>query len=167
VQIYTGDGKGKTTAAVGQALRALGRGWRVLMIQFLKPPGESGEMLICGNLSGFESMQFGGPDFVHPGRTAPGDAERAGRAMRTAEERIREDWDMVILDEILPAVSLGLVPEEEVLRLIRSRPERVELVLTGRGATSALIEAADLVTEMTAVKHPFGAGTPARSGIEF
>jgi cob(I)alamin adenosyltransferase len=167
VQIYTGEGKGKTTAAMGQALRALGRGWKVLLIQFLKPPGGSGETAAFERLPGFESMQFGGPEFVISDRPDPMDSERAERGLNEAVRRIGEGWDMVILDEILQAVSLGLLAEARVLDLVRSKPDNVELVLTGRGATPSLINASDLVTEMTPVKHPFRNGTPARSGIEF
>lgn len=167
VQIYTGDGKGKTTAALGLAMRALGRGWRVLLIQFLKPPGESGETGARLRLPGFESMQFGGRAFVRSAPPDPADRERAGRGVKAAEQRMGEGWDMIILDEILQAVSLGLIGEENVLSLIRNRPDSVELVLTGRGATAALIAEADLVTEMVAIKHPYAKGMPARPGIEY
>lgn len=167
VQIYTGDGKGKTTAAMGLALRALGRGWRVLLIQFLKPPGGSGETNARLRLPGFESMQFGGRAFVRHNPTDPLDRERAAGGLKAAEQRMGEGWDMIILDEILQAVSLGLIEEEKVLGLIRNRPDSVELVLTGRGATEPLIAAADLVTEMVAVKHPYAKGMPARPGIEY
>jgi cob(I)alamin adenosyltransferase len=167
VQLYTGDGKGKTTAALGLAVRALGRGWKVLLIQFLKPPGGSAEIDVCGRLPGFESMQFGGPTFVRSFPPDPADVARAESGLKTAGERIREGWDMVILDEILQAVSLGLLKEERVLDLMRARPDSVELVLTGRGATTPLIDAADLVTEMVEVKHPFGKGTPPRAGVEY
>lgn len=167
VQIYTGDGKGKTTAAIGLALRALGRGWKVLLIQFLKPPGGSGETDLCLRLPGFESMQFGGRAFVRSEPPDPADRERAAHGLKAAEMSMGEGWDMVILDEILQAVSLGLIEEEKVLDLIRNRSDSVELVLTGRGATAALIAAADLVTEMVAVKHPYGKGMPARPGIEY
>jgi cob(I)alamin adenosyltransferase len=167
VHIYTGDGKGKTTAALGLAVRALGRGWKVLLIQFLKPLGGSGEIDACGKLPGFESMQFGGPAFVRSVPPDPEDVARAESALKTAGERIREGWDMVILDEILQSVSLGLLDEDRVLDLVRARPDSVELVLTGRGATAPLIDAADLVTEMVAVKHPFEKGTPARAGVEY
>ncbi len=167
VQIYTGDGKGKTTAAMGLALRALGRGWKVLLIQFLKPPGGSGETGVRLGLPGFESMQFGGRAFVRSVPPDRADRECAALGLMAVEKRMGEEWDMIILDEILQAVSLGLIEEEKVLGLIRTRPESVELVLTGRGATAALIAAADLVTEMIAVKHPYGKGMPARSGIEY
>ncbi|MDM7924548.1 MAG: cob(I)yrinic acid a,c-diamide adenosyltransferase [bacterium] len=167
VQIYTGDGKGKTTAALGLAMRALGRGWRVLLIQFLKPPGGSGETGACLRLPGFESMQFGGRAFVRSEPPDPADRERAERGLQAAEQRMGEGWDMIILDEILQAVSLGLIGEENVLGLMRNRPDSVELVLTGRGATEALIAEADLVTEMVAVKHPYAKGMPARPGIEY
>ncbi len=167
VQIYTGDGKGKTTAAMGLALRALGRGWKVLLIQFLKPPGGSGEAGVCLRLPGFESMQFGGRAFVRSDPPDPADRERAAQGLNAAVQRMGEGWDMVILDEILQAVSLGLIGEEQVLDLIRNRCDSIELILTGRGATAALIAAADLVTEMVEVKHPYGKGMPARPGIEY
>jgi cob(I)alamin adenosyltransferase len=167
-QVYIGDGKGKTCAAVGQAVRALGRGWRVLLIQFLKPAGGSGETEACNRLEGFVSKQFGSREFVYPGRVRPDDIRSAQAGLDEAERALDQGlWDLVVLDEILDAASLGLVPYDRVLDLVRKKPETVELVLTGRHAPQSLIEAADLVSSFVSVKHPFEKGTPARKGIEF
>ncbi len=167
VQVYTGNGKGKTTAALGLAMRAIGRGLRVCFFQFIKGGGPYGEHLLAGKLSPLLTMiQTGRPGWVNTK-----DISEDRRIAQEALERSRElllsgSYDLVVLDEINGAVGFGLVDVEQLLDLIKLRPERVELVLTGRNAAAQVIEAADLVTEMLDVKHYYKAGVPSRIGIE-
>ena len=174
VQIYTGDGKGKTTAALGLALRAAGRGNKVLIYQFLKPTNlETGERLA---LQGLEpEIRIEAIDIAWDMATS-WDDEKSVAEMKTAISealaRIAEMaqnrlYDVLILDEIVFCLSKGLAELKDVENLINRRYPSVEIVLTGRGATSELTELADLVTEMRSIKHPFDAGQAARCGIEY
>ena len=174
VQIYTGDGKGKTTAAFGLALRAAGQGNKVLIYQFLKPPSlDIGERFalqlgavrirtealdVPWNMS--ESLK----DEKTVARMQAAISEALERIAQTAEKRF---YDVLILDEIVFCLSKGLAKFEDVKNLIDRKDPAVEIVMTGRGATRELIELADLVTEMKNIKHPFDKGLPARRGIEF
>lgn len=168
VHVYTGDGKGKTCIAMGMAARALGRGWKVLALQFLKPADGSGEILFLKGTERFKSVQFGTADFVFRNRIGPEVRRIAEEGMEAAEKEVRSgEWDMVILDEILQAVDLGLLDLGRVHRLMAEKPDSVELVLTGRNAPDILIESADLVSEVREIKHPQGRGVKARKGIEF
>jgi len=173
IQIYTGDGKGKTTAAFGIALRAAGRGLRVQIYQFLKggsPP--SGEVLALDNC-GLPIRWRRFDDQIPPMfRKGGGGEEELRRSLRKALEEVREgvlggQTDLVILDEINVALAQGWLPVESVLEFLQECPEGVEVVLTGRGAPECLLERAHLVTEMRCIKHPFDQGVPARRGIEF
>lgn len=166
VQIYTGESKGKTTAALGLALRARGQGFRVHVLQFLKGASNCGEHKFVREFHAFEIEQpvGEGSHFRH-------EDKRHVQAQRTLE-RAREilpsgDYDIVILDEAVGAVAKGYIDEAEFVDLIENRPAGTEVVLTGRGATPALIEIADYVTELKKVKHPMDRGIRARRGIEF
>ncbi len=167
VQIYTGDGKGKTTAAFGLALRTLGHGGRVFVVQFMKR-GKTGEVRA---LSAFGNRiriiqtgpaGFMGPenreDFVRSARKGLADLRRA---------LLSGEYDLVIADELSVAVGLGLIPVKEILELIGNKPAGPELVITGRYAPQELLDAADLVTEMKEIKHYYARGVKARKGIEF
>ena len=168
VQVYTGDGKGKTTAAIGLALRAAGRGLKVFIIQFLKGGFDYGELRLLEQLPNIEVRAFGRGRFITSSGPSQEDIEEARKAMDLAREVIMGgEYDVVILDEVNVAIYFGLVSLDEVLELIRERPRHVELILTGRKAPEALIEVADLVTEMREVKHPYKRGMPPRPGIEF
>ncbi len=168
VHIYTGEGKGKTTSALGLALRALGHGAHVTMIQFMKGWEGYGELKSASQLHGFEIIQTGRPDYVYMGKEEPDDHEEAERGMRAAFAAIgKGSCDMLILDEINVALSYGLVDITEVVRLIRSRPNEMEIVLTGRGMHQELVALADLVTEMREIRHPYSSGVMARKGVEF
>jgi len=169
VQIYTGDGKGKTTAAFGQALRAYGRGLKVSIIQFLKD-GNSGEvMAVKKMIPGIEVSSFGRPGIISRAGLTAKDRNLAVEGLNRAKQLIRDgDQDILILDEICVAVWLGLIPENEVLGLIKEKPEHMELIFTGRYATEKIIDAAHLVTEMREKKHPHNkTGMKAREGIEY
>lgn len=167
VQIYTGDGKGKTTAAFGLAFRAAGRGLSVLILQFLKPSDGYGEQLACRNFRNIELHSLGLDHFV--GRDPKeSDIAAARDALRTASDMMLSGkYDVVILDEAVNAVRLNLITDAELISALKARPEHIEVVLTGRGITPALREYADLVTEMKLVKHPFDRGIRARVGIEY
>ena len=168
VEVYTGDGKGKTTAAIGLAIRAIGRGLKVFIIQFIKGGFDYGELRVLEKLPNVEVRAFGRGRFITASGPSEEDLEEARRAMELAREVVMSgEYDIVILDEINVALHFGLVKLEDVLELIREKPRHVELVLTGRKAPKELIEAADLVTEMKEVKHPYQRGMPPRPGIEF
>lgn len=167
VQVYTGNGKGKTTAALGLALRAVGRGLRVCVFQFIKGGGPYGEHLVAGKLAPLLTIiQTGRPGWVNT-KDITEDRNLAQEALKRAKEILTSgDYDLLVLDEINGAVGFGLIDVEQVLELISLRPQRLELVLTGRNAHERVMEAADLVTEMHEVKHYYKAGVPARVGIE-
>jgi cob(I)alamin adenosyltransferase len=180
VQLYTGTGKGKTTAALGLAMRAAGHGLRVCFIQFLKGGWDSGERNAAARLSPkveihtFGAREWGDRSQADPDtpwwRLPPSaeDRKQAQEGMLFARRAVTGgDYDIVVLDEILGAVSLGLIPAEELLGLICAKPPHVELVLTGREAPDAVIRTADLITDMNAVKHPYDRGVKARKGIEY
>ncbi|HSW58985.1 MAG TPA: cob(I)yrinic acid a,c-diamide adenosyltransferase [Dehalococcoidales bacterium] len=165
VQVYTGEGKGKTTAALGLALRAVGRGWRVCFIQFCK--GQlSGEHLFLEKYPVFEILcPFKSNIFTAPDDTLK---KEAGETLKLAEQKILSgNYDLVVLDEINIAVYRRLIPADQVLALLEKKPAGLEVVLTGRYAHDDLIKRADLVTEMKPVKHPFFDNIPARLGIEY
>ena len=170
VQVYTGDGKGKTTAALGLGLRAVGRGFRVVMFQFLKgtPSGELESTPLLGGrftiIRLAETQKFFGS-------LTKLEKEDLKERLREEMQRVRtvikeEGCDILILDEIMAAIHAGLITVEEVCSLVDSRPRRMEMVLTGRSALEEIIERADLVTEMRPVKHYMENGVAARTGIE-
>lgn len=166
IQIYTGDGKGKTTAALGLALRAAGAGMRVALIQFLKS-GDYSEINALRRLDPpVDIAQFGTGRFVR-GRPGVEDRAMAAKGLEAAREALNcAQNDLVILDEINVVGSLGLVDPNEVLAMLGERAPHVEVVLTGRNAPSSWCAAADLVTVMQAQKHYFTEGVAARTGIE-
>jgi len=168
VQVYTGNGKGKTSAAFGLALRAIGRGLKVYVIQFIKGGFDYGELYIVDKLPNLTLKAFGRGRFVTEKPPEKEDTELGEKALALAEEVVKsEEYDIVILDEINVALNLKLIKIERVLELIRNKPKHVELILTGRYAPDEIIEAADLVTEMKEVKHPYNKGFQARKGIEY
>ncbi len=169
VQVYTGDGKGKTTASLGLVCRAAGYGHRACIVSFLKGDPNYGELrFIREHMPMVDYHLAGRMNFVDPNDPDPADVEIAQQGMTTAREAIASgDYHVVVLDEVNVAANLGLVDEADVLALLDERPEHVEVVLTGRDAPQAFVDRADLVTEMRMVKHFYEAGIPARRGIEF
>ena len=168
IQVYTGNCKGKTTAALGLALRAVGRELMVCMIQFMKGGGPYGEHLAAEKLAPYLTIiQTGREGWVNRDNPDAEDIRLALQALETARDALTGGrYDLVILDEINGAVSFGLLSVDQVLKLMVMKPANVELVLTGRNAHEKIVEAADLVTEMREIKHYYKAGVPARIGIE-
>ncbi len=168
VQVYTGDGKGKTSAAFGAALRAIGRGLRVYIIQFIKGGFDYGELQVVKKLPNLKLAAFGRGKFVTEVSPHEEDVKLAEEALKLAEEVVGSgQYDIVVLDEINVALNLKLVTVDEALQLIKNRPKHVELILTGRYAPVQIVEVADLVTEMKEIKHPFTEGVTPRKGIEY
>ncbi len=167
VQLYTGDGKGKTTAALGLVLRALGHGLRVAFLQFMKADPTWGEIVTLRRL-GVPVEQCGLDHWVIKGEATEEDLAVAAAGLARARELVDGgEYDLVVLDELVTAVFFELVSLDDVLALVREKPASVELVLTGRRAPEELVAAADLVTEMVARKHYYDAGVAAREGIEY
>ena len=166
VQIYTGDGKGKTTAALGLALRASGGGFRTYIGQFMK--GQTyGELAALEALPLITIEQYGDPKCIRREEVTPQHIAEAERGLELAREAmLSSDYDIVILDEVNVAIWFGLLNVAAIQGFLSQRPENVELVLTGRRAPEELIACADLVTEMREVRHYFEQGVPARRGIE-
>ena len=169
IQVYTGDGKGKTTAALGLALRAMGHGLKVIMIQFLKGDAQTGELNTARRLfPDLEIKPMGRDGFVDPDNPSKQDLALARAALKEAGRVLDEKLcDLLILDEINVAVSLGLVDEHKVSDLMDSKPHDIELVLTGRNAPESFKKKADLVTTMECTKQYFSQGQAARIGIEY
>ncbi|QDI88840.1 cob(I)yrinic acid a,c-diamide adenosyltransferase [Candidatus Nitrosopumilus sp. SW] len=169
--VYTGKGKGKTTAALGLALRASGYDKKICMIQFIKGSWHYGEMDSTKKLEpGFEMVAVGkGFVGIIDDKSPKEDHEKVAKeAIKISNEKIQSGkYDIVILDEINYAVNLNLIAVDDVLKLIKSKPENIDLVLTGNYAKEEVIEIADLVTEMKEVKHPFQKGIKAKKGIDF
>lgn len=169
IQVYTGDGKGKTTAAIGLAVRAYGRGLKIKVFQFFKAPGGSGEH--------WAFLSFNPPLHIYPLGTGeliqnrpPSSKEIAltAEGWKQVEEAIFSDkLDIVVVDELSHVINQRLLPLDKVLAVLKQKPVRLELVLTGRDMPYEIIDLADLVTEMKLVKHPYQKGLPAREGIEF
>jgi len=168
ILVFTGEGKGKTTAALGMALRAAGHGLRVCIIQFIKNDSTTGEIAAIAHVPGVEILQLG-RGFLPPRmHDRLGDHECAARGClaRTRQAITSGRYAVVILDEICVAVSCGVLEEYQVLECIQDAPASVCIVLTGRGATPGLINAADTATEMRCLKHAFYVGRPAQMGVE-
>lgn len=166
--VLTGNGKGKTTAALGMVLRASGHGMRVLILQFIKGSRTYGELAACERLEGVTIRPLG-TGFTWTKDTMEEDRRLAGSGWADAEEAIRGgEYDMVVLDELNYVLSYGLLPVSQVVEAIEERPAGLHVVVTGRSAPKELLEAADLVTEMREVKHHYGEqNIPAQKGIEF
>jgi len=168
LEVYTGDGKGKTTAAFGLALRATGHGWSVLVVQFMKGNPEYGEVVAARGVKGLTVVQTGLATFVEKGNPSKEDLSEAARGVALAREALASDkYRLIILDEINVAVDYGLVRLEDALALVDACPQDVELVFTGRGAKRQVLERADLVSEVREVRHPYQKGFVNRVGIDY
>lgn len=168
IQIYTGDGKGKTTAALGLALRAAGNNMKILIIQFLKGR-RTGERKILKDIPNIQIENYGTSDFVNKDDIKDEDRRIVGRGLDRAKQALEtEDWDMIILDEINIVLDFELIELDDFLNFLKTYGNReVELVLTGRKAPKKIIDTASLVTEMKCIKHPYQEGLGPRKGIEY
>jgi cob(I)alamin adenosyltransferase len=169
IHVYTGEGKGKTTAALGLALRAAGHGLRVLIIQFMKKQPNTGEIRALGTTDlPIMIKQFGRRGFFKPGTPEPADIRMAHQGLQYFKEAVDSGaYDIIILDEMNMAIYFGLVSQDEVIDLIQSRTSHPHLILTGRKATKKIMDLADLVTEMKEVKHYYHKGVNAQKGLEY
>ncbi|MCX8014733.1 MAG: cob(I)yrinic acid a,c-diamide adenosyltransferase [candidate division WOR-3 bacterium] len=166
--MYTGNGKGKTTAAIGQAIRALGHNYKVLMIQFMKGDPNYGEIKTIKKIKNFKVIQSGLPTFVEKGNPSKQDIKLAEKGFALAKKAIKEKkYQMIILDEINVAIDYGLVKLPDVIELVKTCPKQIELILTGRYAPKELIDLADLVSEIKEIKHPYQKGFVSRKGIDY
>lgn len=165
--VHTGDGKGKTTAALGIALRACGYGMKVIMLQFFKGKWKYGELRSAPKLGTFE-IQPMGQGFTWESKDVEVDKALVREAWRAAKEKILSgSYDVVILDEINYALSYDFLPVADIVEFLKNKPPMLHVILTGRDAKPEIIEIADLVTEMRQIKHPFEQGISAQKGIEF
>jgi len=168
VQVFTGDGKGKTSAALGTVLRALGQGLKVHIVVFMKGDYPYGEWNSLSQLSNVTITRFGFREFTDPQNITPQEMEQAAMALAVAREAMLSgSYDLIVLDEINLAIAWKLINLEGVIKLIEDKPSCVELILTGRQADTELVKMADLVTEMLKIKHPYDTGITARPGIEY
>lgn len=172
--VLTGNGKGKTTAAIGQAVRALGQDKRVLLIQFIKGPWKTGEERFFKKFSlptsNFQLLKFGkGFVGILGDKLAFSVHKKAAEKALVLVKKVIESkkWDLIILDEINVAINLKLIKADDVLKILKNLPNKIDIILTGRGAPKSFIKIADLVTEMEEIKHPFNKGKSASKGIEF
>ena len=167
VHIYTGNGKGKTTAAIGLGIRATGEGLKVYMIQFMKGRRYS-EIDALENIKDFNVIQFGRDEFVSKENPEQIDIDLARKGFEHAKEIIKNgEHDLIILDEINVAVDFKLIPLKDVLKLMDEKPEKVEIVLTGRYVHPDMVKQADLVSEILEIKHPYQNGIQSRKGIDW
>lgn len=165
IHVYTGNGKGKTTAVLGLALRAIGAGYRVYIIQFLKAQGYS-ELKSLKLLPRLEIKRFGQKTYIH-GTGTKKDKIEAQKALEWARKVVISNrHNVVILDEVFLAVFFKLIKANDIIEIIKNKPKNVELVLTGRKANQSIIKLADYVTEMKEIKHPYKKGLLARKGVE-
>ncbi|MBM4326916.1 MAG: cob(I)yrinic acid a,c-diamide adenosyltransferase [Deltaproteobacteria bacterium] len=168
LMVYTGNGKGKTTAAIGQAVRAMGQGMKVCFIQFLKGSWKYGELTAAERFSDLMEFHVLGRGFTWKSEDLEKDIAVARAAWELAKEKILSaEFQMVVLDELTYLIQYNMVEEAEIVGFLSARPANLHVVVTGRDASEALIQAADLVTEMREIKHPYSAGVKAQKGIEF
>ncbi len=169
IEVYTGDGKGKTTAAIGLATRAWGRGLKVKVFQFLKAPGGSGEhWAFLGFNPPLHIYPLGTGEFIQNRPPETKEITLAEEGWEQVKRGILSDTlDLVVIDELSHVINKGLLTLDKVLAVLKEKPARLELVLTGRDMPGEIIELADLVTEMKMLKHPYQKGLPAREGIEY
>lgn len=173
IQVYTGNGKGKTTAALGLAMRALGRGWNVLIIMFAKGGDKYGELYSFMDLSSvlkdkLEIVQAGLSRVIYKKNITDDDYKSIQKGWKMAKKAIKsEKYELIILDEINIAIDFGIIDLNDVLETLKNKPDDVEIVLTGRNAKKEITDIADLVSEIKPIKHYWDKGVKAREGIEF
>jgi len=167
IHVYTGNGKGKTTAAIGLGIRAIGEGLKVVMIQFMKGRRYS-ELDALQHIKNFTVVQFGRDKFVSKEKPAQIDIDLAQKGLLHTKDMIQNGgYDLVILDEINVAIDFNLISLKDVIYLLEHKPESLELVLTGRYASPEIIKHADIVSEILEIKHPYQKGVQSRKGIDW
>ena len=167
IHVYTGNGKGKTTAAIGLGIRAAGAGLKVVMIQFMKGRRYS-ELDALQQIKNFSVIQFGRDEFVSKEKPEQIDIDLARKGLAYIKDIIQKNvYDLIILDEINVALEYHLIPLDDVVRLLKEKPEHLELVLTGRSASPDVIKLADVVSEILEIKHPYQKGVTSRKGIDW
>jgi cob(I)alamin adenosyltransferase len=167
IYVFTGDGKGKTSAALGTAMRSAGHGGRVVMIQFMKGR-ETGEAIFSRKARVFDLLQFGRDGFVNLKKPSKEDKKSAAVALKVAGSILSDNPpDLLVLDEINVAMHAGLITTKSVMAVLRKIPKKTHVILTGRGAPKEVVAVADLVTEMKDIKHPFRKGVKAVKGLDF
>lgn len=165
--LHTGDGKGKTTAALGTAFRALGHGQKVCVIQFIKGQGQYGERLFAERIAELD-WHICGKGFVFKKERIEEDREVAEQGFALAEQIIAsDDYDLLILDELTYLVSLNFLPVKRIVDVLRAKPDRLTIIITGRNAAPELVEIADTVSDIQVIKHAFSEGIKAQKGVEF
>ncbi len=168
IHVVSGDGKGKTTSSLGLALRAAGHGFKTLIIQFMKKGWDYGELKAVELLPNIQIIQYGTPEFVNKKQPLSIDYQEAKAALQRFIEELRsKQWNIIILDEINVALDYKLISEEIVLEQLKNKPKNIEIVLTGRNASQALIDLADYYTQIQSIKHPYQQDIMARKGVEF
>ena len=166
--VHTGNGKGKTTAALGTALRAVGCGFKVFMVQFIKGSWDYGELHVVDRLAPYFEIKVMGEGFTWETKDTKRDTEVAQKAWEFCKELIRKnEHDLLIFDEINNAIDYGYLDVKDVVEALKSKPAEMHIILTGRNASQEIIDVANLVTEMREIKHPFHQGIYAQKGIEF
>lgn len=168
VQIFAGDGRGKTSAALGTAIRAAGYGLKVFIVFFMKARQTLGEYKVLTDLPNVDWVAYGRPSFLKLSEAGPEDRELGSKALKAAEEAVMSGrYDLIVLDEVNNAATFDIIDLEAVKKLVKEKPTEVELILTGRFCSPELYKMADMITELKSVKHPFDKGIPARKGIDF
>lgn len=168
IHVISGNGKGKTTSALGLALRAAGHGFRTLIIQLMKKGWDYGELKAIDQIPQITIIQYGTPEFVDKKNPRKIDFEEAKAALNRAKQAIFDEvWDILILDEINVAIDFGLILEQEVIDLLKRKPKKLEIILTGRYASDKIISLADYYSEVCEKKHPYQQNIVARKGVEF
>ncbi len=168
LSVFTGDGKGKTTAALGVTFRALGHGQKVCFIQFIKGRWQSGEAIWSERFPGLLGFHVMGRGFTWKSEDMEKDRQAAREAWDFAVGMINGNtWDVIVLDELTYLIHYAMIPEEEILEVFSGKPASLHLIITGRYASEGLLQAADLVTEMRAVRHPFTSGIKAQKGFDY
>ncbi len=168
IHVITGDGKGKTTSALGIALRAAGHNFKTLVIQFMKKGWDYGELHAVDLIPNIQIVQYGTPNFVDKAQPLPIDFQEAKAALARFDKEMKSDqWNIIILDEINVALDYHLISEKVVIDLLIAKPKNLEIILTGRSASSAIIELADYYSLVQSIKHPYQQQILARKGVEF
>ena len=168
IVVFTGEGKGKTSAALGTAMRAAGHGMRIFICFFMKGEYPYGERNTLNKIPNITVASFGQEEFVFPDRVKQVEIDQAKQALAACKEAVSSGkYDMVVMDEVNVAVAFNLISAEEVIEVLQNKPQELEIILTGRKADPKIIAIADMVTEMLKIKHPYDNGMAARKGIEF